>query len=442
MKRCKYCDSGSTRHQDTVNADRISELPEALILQILSLLPTKEAIATSVLSKQWQSHWKMLPKLKFDCSDHKPVRGTMTFSTNICRSLLSYNKAPVLKSLHLKICFSRCSTIDIGILIGIALSRNVRKLVLECSLLNVFKFPRCLLYNCETLETLKLKYSARIDVPSSIRLKSLTTLHLDRVDFKNDESVVNLLSGCPNLENLMVHLFPIRRLNTLKSFKIVVPSLQRLSIFGSRRGRLQGYVINAPSLIYLKIEGICGHDFCLIENVPKLVEANIIDVSDIVNENLLGSLTSLTRLSLALSSPLKIKFPTGSIFHQLVYLELHTNKEEWWNLLTLMLDSSPKLQVLKLIDSRPLGSRKDLVAHGQWNQPNNVAECLLHHLETFVWNGYKEKLEEEIEVAKYILRNANCLKEATISIIGLNSYERLEMLKELESVVRVSNSSC
>ncbi|XP_019101817.1 PREDICTED: putative F-box/FBD/LRR-repeat protein At4g13965 [Camelina sativa] len=329
MKRCKYCDSGSTRNQDTVNADRISELPEALILQILSLLPTKEAIATSVLSKQWQSHWKMLPKLK---------------------SLLSYNKAPVLKSLHLKICFSICSTIDIGILIGIALSRNVRKLVLECSLGKVFKFPRCLSYNCETLETLKLKYSARIDVPSS-----------------------------------------------------------RLSIFGSRRGRLQGYVINAPSLKYLKIEGIVGHDFCLIENVPKLVE---------------------------------IKFPTGSIFYQLVYLELHTNKEAWWNLLTLMLDSSPQLQFLELIDSRPLGSRKDLVAHGTWNQPNNVAECLLHHLETFVRNGYKEQLEEVIEVAKYILRNANCLKEATFSIIGLNSYERLEMLEELESVVRVSNSSC
>ncbi|XP_019101819.1 PREDICTED: receptor-like kinase TMK2 [Camelina sativa] len=90
----------------------------------------------------------------------------------------------------------------------------------------------------------------------------------------------------------------------------------------------------------------------------------------------------------------EIKFPTGSIFHQLVYLEPHTNKEAWWNLLSIMLDSSPQLQFLELIDSRPLGSRKDLVAHGTWNQPNNVAECLLHHLETFVRNGYKEQLEE------------------------------------------------
>ncbi|XP_020881195.1 putative F-box/FBD/LRR-repeat protein At4g13965 [Arabidopsis lyrata subsp. lyrata] len=383
----------------------------------------------------------MLPKLKFDCNDHKPVHGTKTFSTNVCRSLLSY-KAPVLKSLHLKICFSRCTTIDAGILIGIALSRNVRKLVLQCSLLvTVFKFPRCLLYNCETLETLKLKYSARIDVPSSVRLKSLTTLHLNYVDFKNDESVFNLLSGCPNLENLMVHLYSRRALKSLKNFKIVVPSLQRLSIFSiSRRQQHWGYVINAPSLKYLKVEGIYGLDFCLIENTPKLVEANIIDVSDIINENLLESLTSVTRLSLALSSPLKIKFPIGSIFHQLIYLELYTNKEAWWNLLTLMLDSSPKLQFLKLID--PLGPRKDLVANGKWNQPKNVAECLLLHLETFVWNGDKEQLEEEIEVAKYILKNAICLKKATFSIKGFNADERLDMLEELESVVKVSNSSC
>jgi len=31
---------------------------------------------------------------------------------------------------------------------------------------------------------------------------------------------------------------------------------------------------------------------------------------------------------------------------------MHTRREEWWNLLTVMLDSSPKLQVLKLIDVR------------------------------------------------------------------------------------------
>ena len=37
------------------------------------------------------------------------------------------------------------------------------------------------------------------------------------------------------------------------------------------------------------------------------------------------------------------------IFNQLVCLEIHTYEPEWWNLLMLMLHSSPNLQVLKLI---------------------------------------------------------------------------------------------
>jgi hypothetical protein len=40
------------------------------------------------------------------------------------------------------------------------------------------------------------------------------------------------------------------------------------------------------------------------------------------------------------------------MFYQLVSLEMYTREAEWWNLLTLMLENSPKLQVLKLTDVR------------------------------------------------------------------------------------------
>ncbi|CAA7041022.1 unnamed protein product [Microthlaspi erraticum] len=94
-----------------------------------------------------------------------------------------------------------------------------------------------------------------------------------------------------------------------------------------------------------------------------------------------------------------------------------------------MLDASPKLQVLKLIGHWYCG--KD-TSCDNWNERKNV---MLLNLETFVWHGDIKQLKEEKEVAKYILR-------ATIYIKGLTPDKRLELLEELESVVRASNSSC
>ncbi|XP_019085462.1 PREDICTED: putative F-box/FBD/LRR-repeat protein At4g13965 [Camelina sativa] len=424
MKRCKR-DGESIRNQDVGNEDRISELPEALISEILSLLPTKVAIATSVLSKQWQSHWRMLPKLMFDSygyyyHSHEPG----TFSKNVRKALLSH-KAPVLQSLHLSISLNRLNEKQVRKLTGIAFARNLRKLVLDVQIqLEPLRFPKCL-YNCETLETLELKYSIFMDVPSSYCLKSLRTLQLHDVDFKDNESVVNLFAGCPNLENLVVYRYSLSR---VKTFTIAVPSLQRLSIYNYTDRPSGDYVINAPSLNYLKMKGFKALESCLIENAPELVKATIF----IYDANILGSLSSLKHLSLELSA-LESTIPTGIIFYQLVYLEMPTYRVNWWNLLTLMLNTSPNLQVLKLVGSQqqPLGS---------WNQPKNVPECLLLHLETFMYEDYYSQ-ENGKEVTKYILKNAIYLKKATFSFNKrLEAKQKVKMVEELESVKKASNS--
>ncbi|CAO2142012.1 unnamed protein product [Urochloa humidicola] len=44
--------------------DRISELPDALVHQVLSLLPVDEAVQTSVLARRWRGLWKGMPVLR------------------------------------------------------------------------------------------------------------------------------------------------------------------------------------------------------------------------------------------------------------------------------------------------------------------------------------------------------------------------------------------
>ncbi|CAL9248524.1 unnamed protein product [Arabidopsis halleri] len=404
----------------------ISQLPEALLLQILSLLPTKEVVALSVLAKPWRFLWKMVPSLAFI---YNATNDFERFSYNVSKCLLSH-QAPVLQGLHLVMNFDNASIMDIGILMGIAFGRQLRQLVLEVYCGNLLRFPTSL-YNCETLETLELSHHILIDVPFPVCFKSLRNLHLHNMEFKNDESVVNLLSGCISLENLVIH--QSTEFN-VKTFTIAVPSLQRLTLIVEYDEEFTVFVINAPSLKYLKIEGTLVDDgFCIIENTPELVEASIIDVSRKVFESILGSLASVQRLSLKIESPLEITLPPiRSTFYHLIHLELSAYKTDWWNLLTLMLDTSPNLQFLKLI-----GFKIEWRPWPKWNQPKNVPECLLQHLETFVWASYEARLEDEIEVAKYILRNARRLKKATFFKIEINSDMRVE---ELKSVVRASNS--
>lgn len=276
--------------------DRISELPEPLTLKILSLLPTKLVIATSVLSKQWRSVWKKVPKLEFES------RGDME---NVCNALLLH-KAPVLESLHLKV-RDGCEDVYIGIWAGIAMTRHVREFSLDLSFLcgNRVRFPSCL-FCLDTLETLKLKDYLLLDVPCPVPMKSLKTLHLDTVVYKDEASVGNLLSSCPNLEHLVVRRGYFN--DAVNNFVIVAPSLKTLSLYDSMSGRGdKGYVINAPCLNYLNIEKLESYEFCLIENASdQLVEAKIRDVSSIANESILASLTSAKRLSLDLS-PLQVR---------------------------------------------------------------------------------------------------------------------------------------
>ncbi|OMO50678.1 hypothetical protein CCACVL1_30322, partial [Corchorus capsularis] len=47
-------------------ADRLSDLPDCLLLRILSLVDTTIAVRTGVLSNRWSCLWTRLPILNFD----------------------------------------------------------------------------------------------------------------------------------------------------------------------------------------------------------------------------------------------------------------------------------------------------------------------------------------------------------------------------------------
>ncbi|KAE7995435.1 hypothetical protein FH972_000229 [Carpinus fangiana] len=65
-------------HDIDGNSRCLSNLPEEVLLHILSLLPTKDAARTSEVSKRWEYLWASMPNLVFDGS--LPAMRTICFS--------------------------------------------------------------------------------------------------------------------------------------------------------------------------------------------------------------------------------------------------------------------------------------------------------------------------------------------------------------------------
>ncbi|KAF3590951.1 hypothetical protein DY000_02027358 [Brassica cretica] len=274
--------------------DIISHLPDDLLLRILSFNTTKDAIPTSLLSKRRRSLWTLAPGLGFEDRNHN----------------------------------------DIAQWIHLAVIRHLRELRIETrpSKQVSIALPSTL-YTSETLQRMTLINCLLLDVPAHVLIPSLKTLSLKFVtcSVTDKTSLQRLLSGCPNLEELSVE-------QDLIDFNIVVPSLQRLHMsqqsFESRRL----YVLDAPSLKYLKITDTVSWNLRQIENMPELVRAHVNIWGGDSTERFLKALTSVRHLTLSMTTP------------KLVHLVLCTFSGHCWDLVICMLQDSPKLRFLKLID--------------------------------------------------------------------------------------------
>ncbi|KAJ4907191.1 putative FBD-associated F-box protein [Raphanus sativus] len=383
--------------------DRISHLPEALLLRILSKLPTtKDVLTTMVLSKRWERLWKSVPKLVYDDTHQNNDIGR--FSRFIDRSLILH-EAPV-ETLHFKLTQTSL-VVDIGVWITIALKyHHVRDLSIDidCSSSGTAAppviLPRSLLYTgSRMLVSLKLKSVTLTDVSSTLpsSFPTLKTLSLVSVKYPGEEFARRLLSSCHVLEDLVVE----QRINdNVTVFTVKVPSLKSATLYKAARLSIEGedgFVIDAPSLEHLGIS-FDPVGFCVIENEMPNIDA----------------------------------YSFGTVFHRLVHLKICTCETEWLNLLMRLLNDSPNLRSLKLQQCHNGEHMRPC-----WNDPSSVPECLSSSLEAFEWIGYEGRKEEK-EVAAFILRSGRCLKKVTISSKSTDSDKKLEMLKDLSLSFRRS----
>lgn len=167
--------------------DRISQLPEELLLRILSLLPAKDVVVTMVLSKRWKFLWMFVPTLEYDHATYQDAEGSR-FSRFVYSSLLLH-EAPVLECLRLKLDRESGTAVDIGVCVRTAVKRSVRELDIDINtpwILTPVTLPWSMYAGgCKTLVTLKLSNMALLDVSSSLpaSFPSLKVLSLVKMKY-------------------------------------------------------------------------------------------------------------------------------------------------------------------------------------------------------------------------------------------------------------------
>ncbi|KAM7492307.1 hypothetical protein LguiA_035228 [Lonicera macranthoides] len=341
----------------------LDDLPEKLLLHILSFLPTQEAIQTTVISPKWRNLWSFLPCLSFDqklfSPDETPSLTLQFFISFITRTLVHRSSHSDIHSLTLTLHFTadlRPYHSHINSYIRYAVAHNAKSLTIAfqskyirwfVSPENdaVYDFQFSLLKN-SAVRILSLDRCNLTIV--STQSVALSTIYLHEVQL-TDAMILELFSVCVNLESLSMY-----QCVGMKDIEIVSSKLKDLTLFTFEcdEGSLK---INAPNLgsLWIAFFGV-GH---YVIEASALFEANICFIHKVSNYRywskvmrLLGHVERLSFQNWGYKVvAAKELFCSGFSFYNLKYLELDTMYSRSDLLgMAAALEHSPNLETLML----------------------------------------------------------------------------------------------
>ncbi|XP_061352935.1 F-box/LRR-repeat protein At3g26922-like [Gastrolobium bilobum] len=339
--------------ENDVGRDRISDLPDAVLCHVLSFLPIKICVTTSILSRRWRHIWKDIQVLDF--CDHY-CEGFEHLAVLVNR-VLAMRKGYDIRVFRLCRYFSNTDSDSVAKWVQTAIGPNLEELQLELHYGLGFVVPHTL-FTCSRLVSLTLSYGIRIEKPPAVCLPSLKVLSVEDVDV---DVIETLLSGCPALETLTLTIYP----ECLT--KVRVPSsLKRLLLQVFSTGCESYLDIDAPGLEYLNIFYMDSSFHFKVTNLQHMMHANL-------------NTEAMDKASV-------------NSFHKLIRALSGTK--------------SLKLGSLSTENPKPLRLQS-------WAQPTTVPNCLRSHLTSVQFEGY-QGLEDELEFADYVLRYGFVLKAMNI----------------------------
>ncbi|KAI8000229.1 F-box/FBD/LRR-repeat protein [Camellia lanceoleosa] len=441
--------------RDSEEDDRISNLPDSLLIHILSFLETRYAIRCSILSTKWRNLWASVPNLIFHINSL-----SNRYSDFIDRVLLVHDLPQILS-----FTFTGRSWVDIepnrfNSWICAAIKRRVRDIHVDFS--NEFpiqslNFPRSF-FSCETLVNLTLGFEACIisNLPNSTYFPNLKSLKIC-VAHPNDSLTPTLFSCCPLLEILYLR---VRFEWTVHKQVVFNISTQSLRVFRLYLNEARSHSFDCIVKHKVVIDAPLLEDILLDDNFMACYSINNLSSSleiahvDVRLQHIYAKLMECDCANRALelvrgisqAKSLHLSFNTL----QVLGCAEDIGQLTLWNLTRLelgviylskvmldLLSKMPNLESLKLIMGYDYYYGNDEEKEFYRIRWHVVPYCLLSHLKVIEIDNFRG-WENDLLLVEYFLKNAKVLNKMAIKHQNSYSFVNVEVLKRITMFPRGS----
>ncbi|KAK9706667.1 hypothetical protein RND81_07G143300 [Saponaria officinalis] len=424
--------------------DRISRLPDELLSNILSFLPTRCAVSTSILSTRWRYLFTLTTCLSFDDAPflgHRYGNGiieacpaTRRFKEFVDKVLGLHRISPI-KKLSLQ-CRGIYDYSDLNRWVSTAVQKGVQEL--------------------------HFKLAGRVN-PAWL-LPKLKILHLERILFFDFNSMERLFSICELLEELTLKycLCDKRGHATLRTGVLKVLTIDECSF-------VQGtFEIDAPNLVYLTFCSNTGvkivpswKDSCSLVKA-ELTFRHCTDYSFYTNNDPAGYDRELLRAAAYKTTKLSFEMESFQIllklgdseqmpdFHSLSRLHLDSCTADSWKYVTSLLNKSPRLETVifdpgfhccQCAGGRYVGHCYYVNDHDSpW--PSDVLVPFSCHAKVIEVHDFCEHTGS-LSLMGHLLRNARVLKKLIVFIrCSFNLEVEMKISNDLLMLPRASTDCC